>query len=248
MCRSSINKLVNLVLRCWFQSKQRQPCSVAPELSWRRVRQPGKPLTAQGSGQFCHGMKTIYQTLGLQEHCRITWCIFRGQAALLRTQDVASYSCQKRETTHGDQPLPVWPAYPMSVAHAHELLMSCCIPHGKKRSSFFRYLQSWQVLHPPQGNDSSLTMRPQPAGKHRKAVAKCALVTSLPCLHSLVDVNVPLHVVMLSRRLTFYSLCVGPSPQWRTASDYRHNSSCMTIPILPGMVYSIQVIISASLG
>ena len=110
------------------------------------------------------------------------------------------------------------------------ILMSCSchvVSWRKKRSRFFRYLQSWQVLHPPQGNDSSSTMRPQPAGKHRKAVAKCALVTSLPCLHSLVDVNVSLHVVKEVDIL--FSLCWNiPAVEngfWLQAQQLVHDNS-----------------------
>jgi len=44
----------------------------------------------------------------------------------------------------------------------------------EKRGPGIRYLQSWQVLHPPQGNSSSSTMRPQPAVMEESGGKVCA--------------------------------------------------------------------------
>ena len=123
------------------------------------------------------------------------------------------------------QDLPGWPAYPMSVAHAHELLMSCCILTKNEvqvydifnLGKFFTHLKAIILLRPWGLSQQSW----------RKAVAKCALVTSLPCLHSLVDVNVPLHVVKEVDIL--FSLCwnipVVENGFWLQAQQLVHDNS-----------------------
>ena len=139
--------------RCLFQSKQPHPWSswsVAPEASWRRAPQPSS---------ICHSTRRwsflSWNMLARPQDSKNIGHFVHLEAnqLFLRTPDVASSLCQRGEKN-------MVTSHFQGVIYAHVMLYT-----QEKRDSGIRYLPSWQVLKsdPPQGTDSSSTMRPQPA-------------------------------------------------------------------------------------